>query len=72
MAAVLFRPDGRLNPKVVGRSAQKVAELAGFRIPEQAKVLVARETEAGPTRPIPGKSCAPFWPIMWRKMKTTC
>lgn len=72
MAAVLFRPDGRLNPKVVGRSAQKVAELAGFRIPEQAKVLVAGRPRQAPPGPIPGKSCAPFWPIMWRKMKTTC
>ena len=59
VAAVLFRPDGRLNPKVVGRSAQKVAELAGFRIPEQAKVLVARETEAGPTRPYSWEKLCP-------------
>ena len=51
VARVLFRPDGRMNPKVVGRTAQTIGELAGIQIPQTARVLVARETEAGPTRP---------------------
>ncbi|MCI6728571.1 MAG: acetaldehyde dehydrogenase (acetylating) [Clostridiales bacterium] len=51
VARVLFRPDGRMNPKVVGRTAQTIGALAGIQIPQSARVLVARETEAGPTRP---------------------
>ena len=43
MAAILFRPDGRLNPKVVGRSAKKIAELAGISVPASTTVLVAQE-----------------------------
>ena len=59
MAAILFRPDGRLNPKIVGRSAQKIGELAGIHVPATAKVLVAQETEAGPTRPYSSEKLCP-------------
>ena len=51
LAKLLFRPDGSLNPQIVGRCAQKLAEMAGFSVPRETKVLVAREQEAGPTRP---------------------
>ena len=57
VAAILFRPDGRLNPKIVGRSAQKIGELAGIHVPATAKVLVARETEA--TRPYSSEKLCP-------------
>ncbi len=51
LAKLLFRPDGSLNPAIVGRSAKSLAQMAGFQVPENAGVLVAREQEAGPTRP---------------------
>lgn len=51
LAKHLFRPDGSLNPEIVGRSARELAEKAGFTVPASAKILVAREQEAGPTRP---------------------
>ena len=51
LAKLLFRPSGALNPDIVGKSAQKLAELAGFSVPRDAKILVAREQEAGPSRP---------------------
>ena len=51
LAKHLFRPDGSLNPEIVGRTAQELAEKAGFSVPASAKILVAREQEAGPTRP---------------------
>ena len=47
----LFRPNGTLNPEVVGKSALHLANLAGFSVPGSTKVLVAREQEAGPARP---------------------
>ncbi len=47
----LFRPNGTLNPEVVGKSALHLANLAGFTVPGSTKVLVAREQEAGPSRP---------------------
>lgn len=51
LAKVLFRPGGGINPQIVGKTARELAEKAGFSVPATAKVLVAREQEAGPTRP---------------------
>ena len=47
LAKILFRPNGALNPEVVGKPAARLAELAGFTVPASAKILVAREREAG-------------------------
>ena len=51
LAKLLFRPDGALNPAIVGRPAADLAKMAGFSVPRDTKILVAREQEAGPTRP---------------------
>ena len=51
LAKLLFRPSGALDPQVVGKSALHLAQLAGFSVPQNTRVLVAREQEAGPTRP---------------------
>ena len=51
LAKLLFRPSGALNPEIVGKSALVLAQKAGFSVPTDTKVLVAREQEAGPTRP---------------------
>ncbi len=51
LAKFLFRPSGALNPEVVGKTALHLARMAGFSVPAGTRVLVAREEEAGPTRP---------------------
>jgi len=51
LAKLLFKPNGTLNPQIVGKAATVLAEKAGFAVPATTKVLVAREQEAGPTRP---------------------
>ena len=51
LAKLLFRPNGALNPEIVGKKATILAEMAGFSVPCGTKILVAREQEAGPTRP---------------------
>ena len=51
LAKLLFKPNGTLNPQIVGKPAVQLAQMAGFRVPPQTGVLVAREQEAGPTRP---------------------
>ena len=51
LAKLLFRPTGALNPEIVGKSAVYLAQKAGFKVPDFTKVLIAREQEAGPTRP---------------------
>ena len=51
LAKLLFRPTGTLNPEIVGKPAIKLAELAGFSVPQDTKILVAREEQAGPNYP---------------------
>ena len=42
VSQLLFRPNGALNPEVVGRPAGHLAKLAGFSVPGHVKILVAR------------------------------
>ena len=51
LAKLLFKPNGTLNPDIVGKNAKTLAEKAGFSVPPDTRVLVADEQEAGPTRP---------------------
>ena len=51
LAKLLFRPTGALNPEIVGREALKLAQMAGFAVPRDTKILVAREEQAGPNYP---------------------
>ena len=51
LGKLLFRPNGTLNPAVVGKSALHLAQMAGFSVPGGTRILVAREQEAGPSRP---------------------
>ena len=51
LAKLLFKPGGTLNPQIVGKAATTLAQMAGFSVPQSTRVLVAREQEAGPTRP---------------------
>ena len=51
LAKLLFRPTGALNPEIVGKPAQVLAEKAGFSVPRDTKILVAREEQAGPNYP---------------------
>lgn len=51
LSKLLFRPNGSLNPEIVGKTAIYLAEKAGFSVPNTTKILLAREREAGPTYP---------------------
>ena len=48
LAAFLFRGNGTMNPKIVGKTAARIAEIAGLSDEaRQARVLLARERGAG-------------------------
>ena len=51
LAKLLFRPTGALNPEIVGKPAVKLAQMAGFPVPQDTKILVAKEEQAGPNYP---------------------
>ena len=59
IAGLLLRCDGSINPKVVGKPAVQIAKMAGFSVPCSTRVLIARETEAGPTRPYSREKLCP-------------
>lgn len=59
VASLLLRCDGSINPRVVGKPAAEVARMAGFSVPEGTRVLIAHETEAGPTRPYSREKLCP-------------
>jgi acetaldehyde dehydrogenase (acetylating) len=48
----LFTPEGAMNPRTVGKSPQVLAGLAGFQVPENARILVARLNRAGHEEPL--------------------
>ena len=51
LSKILFKPNGTLNPAIVGKPAQALAQMAGFTVPHSAQVLVADEVEVGSHRP---------------------
>lgn len=49
--AVMERGNGSMNPAIVGRDAQYIAELAGIDIPHGTRLLVSTEKGVGPKYP---------------------
>lgn len=49
---LVFHPDGSMNTKVVGKSAEFVAEVAGFRVPTGTRILVTPLTMVGREEPL--------------------
>jgi acyl-CoA reductase-like NAD-dependent aldehyde dehydrogenase len=48
---IMERPDGSMNPKIVGQSADFIARMAGITIPPAARLLVSDEPGVGPKYP---------------------
>ncbi len=49
---LLFHPDGSINTATVGKSAQYLADLAGFDVPRGTRILVARLQKTGRDEPL--------------------
>ena len=57
----IFRPGTFLiNPKAVGRSPQVIAELAGFEVPPETRVLVAELGGVGRDHPLSAEKLSPI------------
>jgi acetaldehyde dehydrogenase (acetylating) len=59
VSAVIMQGGG-LNPAIVGKSPQAIAELAGILVPEDAKLLMAEESEIGKEYPFSIEKLAPI------------
>lgn len=56
----IMRANGTMNPKIVGRSAQTIAEMAGITIPEGTKVLISVQTWVGKDNPYSREKLCPI------------
>ena len=58
---VVIRPDTfRVNPKIVGRAAPVIAEMAGFKVPPQTRVLLAEPAGVGRAYPLSAEKLSPI------------
>ncbi len=46
LSGFLLRDNGTMNPKVVGRTARQIADMAGIRAPETVRLLISRQKAA--------------------------
>lgn len=60
LAKFILRPNGTMNPQIVGRSVQHIAKLAGLTIPTDRRLIVAEETHVGPQYPYSREKLAPI------------
>lgn len=56
----IMRANGTMNPKIVGRSAQTIAEMAGITIPQGTKVLISMQTRVGKDNPYSREKLCPI------------
>ncbi|WP_409346852.1 acetaldehyde dehydrogenase (acetylating) [Paenibacillus sp. MBLB4367] len=59
VSAVIMNGKG-LNPSIVGRSPQVIGELSGISVPEDARVLIAEETNIGSGYPFSAEKLSPL------------
>jgi len=52
LRSTLFSPDGAIKPETVGKSPQYLAAMAGFSVPDSARILVARLKSVGREEPL--------------------
>ena len=56
----IMRANGTMNPKIVGRSAQMIADMAGIRIPAGTKVLLSEQSTVGKDNPYSREKLCPI------------
>jgi len=56
----ILRSNGTMNPMIVGRSAQNIAELAGLSLPEGTRIIVAEEDGVGRGHPYSNEKLTPI------------
>ncbi|KGX84508.1 acetaldehyde dehydrogenase (acetylating) [Pontibacillus litoralis] len=72
----IMRANGSMNPAIVGKSVQHIADLAGLTVPTQTKVLIAHETQVGMKVPYSREKLAPILAFYvekdWMKAMDRC
>lgn len=56
---IILTEAGTVNPKIVGQPAAVIAELAGFTVPENTKILIGEVTSVDPAEPFAHEKLSP-------------
>ncbi|HBF77885.1 MAG TPA: bifunctional acetaldehyde-CoA/alcohol dehydrogenase, partial [Clostridiaceae bacterium] len=57
---IILINSGSVNPKIVGQSAFKIAQMAGVKVPEYAKVLIGEVESVGAEEPFAHEKLSPM------------
>ena len=60
VAKFIMRANGTMNPKIVGKTAQAIADMAGISIPQGTQVLVSPQTTVGKDNPYSREKLCPI------------
>jgi acetaldehyde dehydrogenase (acetylating) len=60
LSKVILRENGTMNPKIVGKPASYVADMAGLRVPDDVKVLVSQQSSVSKTNPYSREKLTPI------------
>ena len=56
----ILRANGTMNPQIVGKSALRIAEMAGIEVPASTRVLLSRQTTVGRQNPYSREKLCPI------------
>ena len=56
--------DAKLNASVVGQSPQRIAEMAGFTVPEDTSIILAEVSAVGPNEPLTREKLCPVLAVL--------
>jgi len=59
LGAVLVTPDFRVNPELVGKPPQALAQAAGFSVPDEVKLLIGELEGVGKAYPLSAEKLSP-------------
>ena len=72
----IMRPNGSMNPQIVGKSVSTIAKLANIKVPSNARVLIANETRVGKNIPYSREKLAPILAFYsrasWQEARDLC
>ncbi|WP_440897511.1 acetaldehyde dehydrogenase (acetylating) [Amphibacillus sp. Q70] len=60
LARFILRANGTINPQIVGKTAIKIAEMAGFSVPSDTTVLISRQTNSDADNPYAREKLCPI------------
>lgn len=76
LARLIQKPNGGLNPKIVGQSAARLAEMAGIKVPDGTRVLVCEQAGVGRDYPFSMEKLSPILAFYteenWQKACERC